>query len=391
VLIAGMLMCATSLGAARTAQADPTNDPRSLALLASSGETLRVRGMVATEPDLRQGYRLLTLDCDAVSRDGGHTWQVAGGRVEAAWYGPDDWFAPAYGDTLELTGIIAPASASAPVGVVAQLTKAHGVIDARGGGNPVFAWLFQLRVMLAQAIQHALPEPEAALLIGILLGLKTPTLRARLPLFTATGTIHLVVPAGLKVSVLATIASTALRPLGRWPRVAGSIATVVLYAALGGSGPPAVRAAIMGTLLVLAPALGRVYNVFTALALASVQSDKSGDDGRRVADTDVRACHSLIWRPSSGLIWPLPNRAGSSPSISTAPWLVSQGASLIYGFKLHMLKLGDMYHSIVCARRLQCSILYTVGRGTFNGTETHPLVPYAIAQSADLPYALTQR
>jgi competence protein ComEC len=215
VLIAGMLMCATSLGAARTAQADPTNDPRSLALLASSGETLRVRGMVATEPDLRQGYRLLTLDCDAVSRDGGHTWQVAGGRVEAAWYGPDDWFAPAYGDTLELTGIIAPASASAPVGVVAQLTKAHGVIDARGGGNPVFAWLFQLRVMLAQAIQHALPEPEAALLIGILLGLKTPTLRARLPLFTATGTIHLVVPAGLKVSVLATIASTALRPLGR--------------------------------------------------------------------------------------------------------------------------------------------------------------------------------
>jgi predicted membrane metal-binding protein len=52
--------------------------------------------------------------------------------------------------------------------------------------------------------------------------------------------------------------------------VAGSIATVVLYAALGGSGPPAVRAAIMGTLLVLAPALGRVYNIFTALALAAL-------------------------------------------------------------------------------------------------------------------------
>ncbi|HEX6817080.1 MAG TPA: ComEC/Rec2 family competence protein, partial [Ktedonobacterales bacterium] len=106
------------------------------------------------------------------------------------------------------------------------------------------------------------------LLIGILLGLKTLSLRARLPLFTATGTIHLVVPAGLKVSLLAALASDALRPLGRWPRVAGAIGAVVLYAALGGSGPPAVRAAIMGTLLVLAPALGRGYNVFTSLALA---------------------------------------------------------------------------------------------------------------------------
>lgn len=267
-LIAGMLVCAAALGAARSAQSDPTSDPHSLALIASSGETVRVRGIVAAEPDLRAGYRLLTLDSNAVSRDGGHTWQVASGRVEAAWTGPDDWFAPAYGNTLELTGAIARASGSTPPGVVARLTKSHGVIVARGGGNPVFAWLFQLRVMLAQAIQHALPEPEAALLIGILLGLKTPALRARLPLFTATGTIHLVVPAGLKVSVLATLASNALRPLGRWPRVAGSIAAVAVYAALGGSGPPAVRAAIMGALLVLAPALGRVYNVFTALALA---------------------------------------------------------------------------------------------------------------------------
>jgi ComEC/Rec2-related protein len=40
--------------------------------------------------------------------------------------------------------------------------------------------------------------------------------------------------------------------------------------ALGGGGPAAMRAAIMGALLVLAPALGRRYNVFTALALATL-------------------------------------------------------------------------------------------------------------------------
>jgi competence protein ComEC len=124
-------------------------------------------------------------------------------------------------------------------------------------------------VKLAQAIQHGLPEPGASLLIGILLGMKTPTLRARLPLFTATGTNHLVVPAGLKVATLAELATYAARPLGRWSRTLAAPGVVGIYAALGGGGPAAIRAAIMGALLALAPALGRAYNVYTALVLAA--------------------------------------------------------------------------------------------------------------------------
>lgn len=84
------------------------------------------------------------------------------------------------------------------------------------------------------------------------------------------GQNHLVVPAGLKVSTLAEIASYSVRLLGRWPRTLAALAAVGLYAALGGGGPAAIRAAIMGALLALAPALGRAYNVFTALALAAL-------------------------------------------------------------------------------------------------------------------------
>jgi competence protein ComEC len=101
-----------------------------------------------------------------------------------------------------------------------------------------------------------------------LLGLKTPALRARQPLFTETGTIHLVVPAGLKVSTLAELSSAAVRRLGRWPRTLAALVAVGVYAALGGGGPAAIRAAVMGALLALAPALGRAYNIYTALALA---------------------------------------------------------------------------------------------------------------------------
>jgi competence protein ComEC len=268
LLSAGLLGMFFALGAARAAATDAARDPASVARLAQ-GESVMLRGEVSAEPDLRAGYRYLTVDTSAVSLDGGQTWQHATGHVETAVSGPDDWFAPAYGDTVELNGKLAlPGASYVPPGVLARMTGTQATVLSRGGGNPLLAGIFTLRVALAQGLQHTLPEPEAALLIGILLGLKTPVLRARLPLFTRTGTIHLVVPAGLKVSTLAELAGATVRRLGRWPQTLLALSAVAIYATLGGGGPAAIRAAIMGALLALAPALGRGYNVFTALALA---------------------------------------------------------------------------------------------------------------------------
>jgi competence protein ComEC len=269
-LVAGLVLgCWVAFGAARAAWADPASDPNSVGAL-PHGVSVEVRGDVAAEPILESNGRLLVVQVASFSLDGGARWQSGTGRIEVHLVGPDDWFAPGYGDTLQLTGKLAPISPGAPVGVLARLVSARAQIEARGGGNPLLTWLFALRVRLAEGIQRTLPEPEAALLIGILLGLKTPALRARLALFTATGTIHLVVPAGLKVSLLAAIARRATVPLGRWIGTAASLLAVAGYAALGGGGPAAVRAAIMGALLALAPALGRRYDVYAALALAAL-------------------------------------------------------------------------------------------------------------------------
>ncbi len=267
-LASGALLLWLGLGAARAAWSNPARDPHNIGYFATGAQT-QVTGQVVEEPDERDGYRLLVVQVTHVSDGTGAN--AATGRIEATVYGPNDWFSPAYGDTVELTGKLKPVSGGgAPIGVNARMSSARVSITARGGGWAPLAALFQLRVALAQAIERSLPEPEAALLIGILLGLKSPTLRARLPLFVNTGTIHLVVPAGLKVSLLAELASRAARRLGRWPRSSAALLAVGAYAALGGGGPAAVRAAIMGALLALAPALGRVYNVYTALALATL-------------------------------------------------------------------------------------------------------------------------
>ena len=266
-LAVGALLLWLGLGAARASAADPARDPLSIARFAD-GATVQAQGQVVAEPDERGGYRILTVRVSSITLTGEQA-RPASGEVEATVYGPDDWFAPAYGDTVTLTGALKPlGGAYAPAGVVARMPTARANISARGGGSPPLAALFQLRVTLAQAIERSLPEPEAALLIGILLGLKSPALRARLALFIATGTIHLVVPAGLKVSILAELTGRAARRLGPWPQALAALMAVSAYAALGGGGPAAARAAIMGALLALAPALGRSYNVYTALALA---------------------------------------------------------------------------------------------------------------------------
>jgi hypothetical protein len=51
--------------------------------------------------------------------------------VEVHVGGPEDWFAQAYGDTLELTGKLQAVSGGVPAGVLARMTATHVNIVAR--------------------------------------------------------------------------------------------------------------------------------------------------------------------------------------------------------------------------------------------------------------------
>jgi competence protein ComEC len=57
-------------------------------------------------------------------------------------------------------------------------------------------------------------------------------------------------------------------PGRRWVVTSLVILSITGYSILSGAGPAAQRACIMGIILVLAPRFGRVYNVYTAMALA---------------------------------------------------------------------------------------------------------------------------
>src|SRR5579883_2159900 len=216
------LLALALLGMARFAFAAPGNDPHSITRL-SYGTKLDVRGIVVGEPDVRAKGAFLAVAVQSATPTQQNTWRAVDGTVQVYALGLPGAFAPEYGDTVLFTGVLS-APTRTPPGIDADLGAARVDVLAHGGGNPILGAIYQLRAALANALQRALPAPEAALIIGILLGLKTPVLRARLPLFVRTGTIHLVVTSGLKVTLVGEIAARLARPLGRWVSLIGSLA-----------------------------------------------------------------------------------------------------------------------------------------------------------------------
>jgi competence protein ComEC len=137
------------------------------------------------------------------------------------------------------------------------------VVSGGGGLRTLPAWL---RERCTAALDAALPPPHAAVLLGIVLGIKQGIPAELQSALIATGLIHLLVLSGLKVAVFARIVRGALTPiLGRfatWP----ALGLIALYALAGGATPAAVRASAMGGLALAAAHLGRPSHVWTSLA-----------------------------------------------------------------------------------------------------------------------------
>jgi competence protein ComEC len=142
----------------------------------------------------------------------------------------------------------------------------------RGQGQGVLRWLYSAREDLGRTLARVLPEPQASLAQGIVLGM-----RANIPAglktdFVRTGTAHLLAISGVNLTIVAGIlVAITLRLLGRRHYVYIWVTLVVVwfYTCLTGAEAPVVRDAIMLTLFLVADLLGRQRSAVVALALAA--------------------------------------------------------------------------------------------------------------------------
>ncbi len=140
---------------------------------------------------------------------------------------------------------------------------------SHNGGNVVLRTLFSLKHIFLDAVARVVPEPEASLLGGLVVGAKQSLGEALLAEFRVAGVIHIVVLSGYNISI---IAETIMRTLSFLPEQVGlglgSIG-IILFSLLVGAGPSVVRASIMALIVLLARATGRTYDMTRALFLAA--------------------------------------------------------------------------------------------------------------------------
>lgn len=133
----------------------------------------------------------------------------------------------------------------------------------------VFLALGQLREFVSSRIATLLPEPEATLLIGLLLGRAdfSQTWRDK---FLATGTTHIVAASGFNVSLVVINVFGLLTWLGvrrqraYWLLLIG----IAVYATLAGLEPAVVRAGVMGALVLTSQQVGRMSSMRNIVLLA---------------------------------------------------------------------------------------------------------------------------
>ena len=136
-------------------------------------------------------------------------------------------------------------------------------------GSPLLRALYGLRARGEAFLNRGLPEPYAALANGMLLGIEAGIPDELYEQFNATATSHVIVISGSNVALIAgIIGATAVRVVGRkravWPTVAG----IACYALLVGGDAAVLRAAVMGSLVVVATALDRRSTALVSLAAA---------------------------------------------------------------------------------------------------------------------------
>ena len=143
-----------------------------------------------------------------------------------------------------------------------------GAIALRDTGpHPIVFLRTRLRVITRALI----PEPDASLLLGLLVGDRDGLPLPLIAAFRNTGTTHVLAASGYNVTLVveAMVVLFALAGLLRRRAAVAVAVSVVLFAALCGGDPPVVRAAIMGSTGLLAAALGRRYHAPNALMLAA--------------------------------------------------------------------------------------------------------------------------
>lgn len=237
-----------------------------------AGTIAVVRGYVADEPIERD--RRTDVLVHVTSRRHDLTWEALDTLVVAR---VDAGVPVTFGSDVEIAGEVRTPRSTAErqfaerqrrLGVMAVLERVRFSDLGTWSGHPGVGALVAIRQELDAALGRSLPEPEAALASGILVGERSDIPDELRNTFNRVGVTHLIAISGYNVSIVVALLVTALRyGLGRRTALFLAIPGIAVYCLLVGGSPSVVRAGAMGGFALFGLLFGRDAHVWTLLAL----------------------------------------------------------------------------------------------------------------------------
>ncbi|MBX9765287.1 ComEC family competence protein [Patescibacteria group bacterium] len=250
--------------------------PTSPALDSAVGTKVEIEGIIVRDPDVREKFIFLTV---AVK-------EIAGVPI----YGNtrilvsvDRFSEYTYGDRVLLSGKLKlPEAFETDGGRTFNYPKyllAHGVThtmpfaDAKvltsGEGNEIVSALLSVKHALTDGIQKALPEPESALLAGLLLGEKQSLGEKITEAFRNAGVVHIIVLSGYNIAlVIQVIRFIAERLFKRALAFLVAGIGILAFVIMVGASETAVRASVMAGIVLFAQYLRRPTEGVRVLLIA---------------------------------------------------------------------------------------------------------------------------
>ena len=178
------------------------------------------------------------------------------------WYISLDGYTPIIsGSRVRFEGVVEP---QIELGKVTRVMMKQPRVEISDLEAKVGYWgrlvitLGHWRKIWVATLQKNLPEPMASLAAGILLGVKAQMPQDFYQALVNTGTLHVIAASGFNVSIVAAVLMGVLmKVVSRGVAIVGGIGGIVVYVLIAGGSASVVRAAIMGSLTLIAYYLGR--------------------------------------------------------------------------------------------------------------------------------------
>ncbi len=249
-------------------------------------ETVTLIGVVTTEPDIREKTQKLNIKIEQlIACFKNKVWGNCSETKSREDWGEvlvSTWRYPQYqyGDKLEIKGELE----TPPIfedfnyrdylkkeGIFSVMNFPEIKIIGKNFGNPAIKILFSFKNKFKEISESFIPPPQVGILEALTFGDESEISKEWKEKLNITGTRHIAAVSGMNVTIICFLIFSFALSIGLWRQQAFylSLFLLVLYILMIGAPSSAVRAGIMGGLVMIAQYLGRISSADRAVIFAA--------------------------------------------------------------------------------------------------------------------------